>query len=69
MKRIAIAVLVILFRLGGGSVFGQTLRIPFDFSQSEISIDATVNGKPLYILLDTGVDPPQSTSSVPKPCT
>jgi hypothetical protein len=57
MKRIAAAVLVILFGLGGGSVFGQTLRIPFDFSQSEISIDATVNGKPLYILLDTGVDP------------
>jgi Aspartyl protease len=28
-----------------------------DFSQSEIGIDATVNGEPLYIMLDTGVDP------------
>ena len=57
MKRIAMAVPVILFGLGGGTVFGQTLRVPFDFSQSEIGIDATVNGEPLYILLDTGVDP------------
>lgn len=57
MKRIALAVLVNLFGLGGGTVFGQTLRVPFDFSQSEIGIDATVNGEPLYIMLDTGVDP------------
>jgi hypothetical protein len=57
MKRIAMAVLVILLGLGGGTIFGQTLRVPFDFSQSEIGIDATVNGEPLYILLDTGVDP------------
>lgn len=57
MKRIAMPVLVILFGLEGGTVFGQTLRVPFDFSQSEIAIDATVNGEPLYILLDTGVDP------------
>jgi len=57
MKRIAMAVLVILLGLGGGTVFGQTLRVPFDFSQSEIGIDATVNGEPLFILLDTGVDP------------
>jgi Aspartyl protease len=57
MKRIAMAVLVILFGLGGATVFGQALRVPFDFSQSAIGIDATVNGEPLFILLDTGVDP------------
>ena len=57
MKRIAMAVLVILLGLGGGTVFAQTPRVPFDFSQSEIAIDATVNGEPLYLLLDTGVDP------------
>ena len=57
MKCIAMAVLVILFGLGGGPVFGQTIRVPFDFSQSEIGIDATVNGEPVFILLDTGVDP------------
>ena len=57
MKRIAIAFLVILIELGGGAVFGQTLRVSFDFSQSEIGVDATLNGQPLSILLDTGVDP------------
>lgn len=57
MKRAAVAVLVILFGLGSGTVFGQTLRVPFDLSQSEIGIEVTVNGEPLYVLLDTGVDP------------
>jgi hypothetical protein len=50
MKYIAMAVPVIFLRLGGGTVFGRTLRVPFDFSQSEIGIDATVDGEPLYIL-------------------
>ncbi len=57
MRRIGVAVLLTLFGLGGGTVFGQSLRVPFDFSQSEIGIDATLNGEPLYILFDTGVDP------------
>jgi hypothetical protein len=57
MKRIAMAVLVILFGLGSSIVSGQTLSVPFDFSHSEIGIDAAVNGEPLFILLDTGVDP------------
>ena len=57
MKRIAMVVFVILFGLGNSAVFGQTLRVPFDFSQSAIGIDSTVNGEPLYILFDTGVDP------------
>jgi hypothetical protein len=50
-------VLVAACVLGGGTVFAQTHRVPFDFSRSAIGIDATVNGEPLYILLDTGVDP------------
>lgn len=57
MKRIAMAVAVILFGLGGSAVFEQTLRVPFDFSQSEIGVDATVNAEPLYVMIDTGVDP------------
>ena len=57
MTRIAMAFLLILFGLGGGRAFGQTLRVPFDFSQSEIGIEARVNGEPVFILLDTGVDP------------
>lgn len=57
MKLIAGTILVSLFILEGDPLSAQTLRVPFDFSQSEIGIDATLNGEPAYILLDTGVDP------------
>ncbi len=33
------------------------LSVPFDFSQSAIGLDVTVKGAPLYMILDTGVDP------------
>jgi hypothetical protein len=36
-------VLVASCGLGGGAVFAQTLRVPFDFSKSAIGIEATVN--------------------------
>src|SRR5579871_4358781 len=45
-----------LFALAGAAR-AQTVAVPFDFSQSEIGVDVTVNGAHLYILLDTGVDP------------
>jgi hypothetical protein len=35
----------------------EPLTIPFDFSRSAIGLDVTVRGKPLYVILDTGVDP------------
>lgn len=35
----------------------KPLSVPFDFSRAEIGIDATLRGTPLYVLLDTGVDP------------
>jgi hypothetical protein len=35
----------------------KPLTIPFDFSRSTIGLDVTVRSKPLYLLLDTGVDP------------
>jgi len=57
MRHTVLAAVVISFGLGVGTVFGQTLRVPFDFSHSEVGIDATVNGEPLFILLDTGIDP------------
>jgi hypothetical protein len=57
MTRIAMAFLLILFGLRRGTAFGQALRVGFDFSQSEIGIEATVNGEPVFVLLDTGVDP------------
>jgi len=31
--------------------------VPFDFSHHAIGLNVTVRGKPLYVLLDTGVDP------------
>lgn len=33
------------------------LVVPFDFSKTAIGLDVTVNGVPLYVILDTGVDP------------
>jgi len=34
-----------------------TRTIPFDFSHHAIGLNVSVKGKPLYVLLDTGVDP------------
>jgi hypothetical protein len=31
--------------------------VPFDFARFAIGLDVTVKGRPLYMLLDTGVDP------------
>lgn len=46
--------------LTGAASAGQptaALIVPFDFSKSAIEIDVTVKGKPLHMILDTGVDP------------
>jgi Aspartyl protease len=40
-----------------GPVVGAVLDIPFDFSRKAIGIDVTIHGTPLYVILDTGVDP------------
>ena len=53
--RIPIAALAI-----AGLAIGATAKplvVPFDFSRSEIGVDVTVRGAPLYVFLDTGVDP------------
>lgn len=34
-----------------------SLTVPFDFSKSEIGLDVMVGQTPLYVILDTGVDP------------
>lgn len=34
-----------------------SLAVPFDFSKSAIGLGVTVKGLPLYMILDTGVDP------------
>ena len=36
---------------------GANQSVPFDFSHHAIGLNVTVKGKPLYVLLDTGVDP------------
>ncbi|MHB8446724.1 MAG: retropepsin-like aspartic protease [Gammaproteobacteria bacterium] len=38
-------------------VQAATQTVPFDFSHRELGLNVSVNGKPLYVLLDTGVDP------------
>jgi Aspartyl protease len=43
--------------LVAGPAVGAVLDIPFDFSHRAIGIDITVHGMPLFVLLDTGVDP------------
>lgn len=43
--------------LSVGAVAAAALDIPFDFSHRAIGIDVTIHGIPVYVLLDTGVDP------------
>ena len=33
------------------------LTVPFDFAKAAIGLDVTLKGAPLYVILDTGVDP------------
>jgi hypothetical protein len=41
----------------GASATEPPLTVPFDFSRHEIGLNVTVKGTPLFMLLDTGVDP------------
>jgi Aspartyl protease len=52
-----LAAVVLAAALLTGPVFGAVLDIPFDFSHGAIGMDVTVHGMPLFVLLDTGVDP------------
>lgn len=38
-------------------VVAAPLSVPFDFSRGAIGLDATVGGRPVFVMLDTGVDP------------
>jgi Aspartyl protease len=51
------ATVVLVAALFAGPVVGAVLDIPFDFSHKAIGMDVTVHGIPLFVLLDTGVDP------------
>lgn len=39
------------------TVVADPLSVPFDFSRGVIGLDATIDGHPVYVMLDTGVDP------------
>jgi hypothetical protein len=52
-----LAAVVLVGALVARPVVGADLDIPFDFSRSAIGIDVTVHGIPLFVILDTGVDP------------
>jgi len=38
-------------------VVAAPLSVPFDFSRGAIGLDVTIGGQPVYLMLDTGVDP------------
>jgi hypothetical protein len=38
-------------------VVAAPLSVPFDFSRGTIGLDATIGGRPVYVMLDTGVNP------------
>ena len=52
-----VASVLLVGALVAGPVIGAVLDIPFDFSHKAIGMDVTVHGVPLFVLLDTGVDP------------
>jgi hypothetical protein len=53
--RIATAAFVCALSLGPATA--APLSVPFDFSRNAIGLDVSVKGAPLYVILDTGVDP------------
>jgi hypothetical protein len=46
-----------LFALTCCTASAAPLTVPFDFSRAAIGLDVTVKGQPLFVILDTGVDP------------
>jgi hypothetical protein len=58
-----LAAVVLVGALVAGPVVGAVLNIPFDFSRRAIGIDVTIHGIPLFVFLDTGVDPSMIASA------
>jgi len=54
--RLLVAFLLTALPLGATAT-EPPLTVPFDFSRHEIGLNVTVKGTPLFMLLDTGVDP------------
>ena len=51
---LAVALTTVLFAANASQA---NVTIPFDFSKHAIALNVMVKGVPLYVLLDTGVDP------------
>ena len=43
--------------LASAALGAAPLSVPFDFSRGAIGLDASIGGHPVYVMLDTGVDP------------
>ena len=52
-----IAAAAVAVTLSSGTASAAPLTIPFDFSHGEIGLSVSVKDAPLYMILDTGVDP------------
>lgn len=58
MSRLAALIPATLLAAGmAGATSAAPLIVPFDFSRSAIALDVSIGGKPVHMLLDTGVDP------------
>ncbi|MGN6515484.1 MAG: retropepsin-like aspartic protease [Rhizomicrobium sp.] len=49
--------IVLAAMLSCGTAAAAPFAVPFDYSRGAIGLDVTVRGAPLYMILDTGVDP------------
>jgi len=54
---IVVAAAVFTFAVIPTPVGAVPLSVPFDFSRGAIGLDATIGGRSVYVMLDTGVDP------------
>ncbi len=54
---ISITAATLAIALSSSAAAAAPLSVPFDFSHGAIGLDVTVKGAPLYMILDTGVDP------------
>ncbi len=56
MKRFSLSWMIPVAALAAPATSGP-LTVPFDYTKGAIGIDVTLQGTPLYVIIDTGVDP------------
>ncbi len=57
MNRVLVAAIAAAVLAAPAVAAAPVLTVPFDFSRGAIGLDVTVRGRPLAMILDTGVDP------------